>query len=74
MHSGFWQKIDTYEEQPDVHFHHDLLAMLETNEPNEAFGWSTMTNFNRLLNDKIRTPQIKVRSNFVCMCMAMLFI
>lgn len=56
---GFWQKIDTYQEQPDVHFEHDLLLLMETSDPDKSFGWSTMSNFNQLLDSRIKTPVIK---------------
>lgn len=58
---GFWQRVDTYEEQPDIHFEHELLILLETADADNTFGWSTFPNFNALLDDKIRTPKIQVR-------------
>lgn len=58
--SGFWQKIDSYEEQPDIHFEHDLIVLLETSDPDETIGWSTMSNFNSFLGgNRVRTPMIK---------------
>ena len=27
---GFWRKVDTYEEQPDIHFLHQLIMIMET--------------------------------------------
>lgn len=56
---GFWQKVDTYLEQPDIHFQHELLLIIETDKPDQTIGWSTMENFNNLLNDQIRVPTIK---------------
>eukprot|EP00093_Oithona_nana_P004002 04002.XXX_92781_91733_1 [CDS] Oithona nana genome sequencing. len=57
---GFWQKIDSYEEQPDIHFEHDLIVLLETSDPDETIGWSTMSNFNSFLGgNRVRTPMIK---------------
>ena len=50
---GFWQKVDTYEEQPDVHFEHEIIVLLETADPDQSFGWSTMANFNALLDDRL---------------------
>ena len=59
---GFWQKVDTYEEQPDVHFKHELVVILETDDPGKVIGWSTLNSFNQLLHDQVRVPLIKVRS------------
>ena len=58
---GFWQKIDSYEEQPDIHFEHDLIVLLETSDPDETISWSTMSNLNSFLGggNRIRTPLIK---------------
>ena len=50
---GFWQKVDTYEEQPDVHFEHEIIVLLETADPDQSFGWSTMANFNALLDERL---------------------
>ena len=58
---GFWQKIDTYEEQPDIHFDHELIVQTETSDPDNSFGWSSMPNFNTLLGQRVRTPTIKVK-------------
>ena len=52
---GFWQKIDTYQEQPDIHFEHEMIILLETADPDQSFGWSTMANFNSLLDDRSLT-------------------
>ena len=58
---GFWQKIDSYEEQPDIHFEHDLIVLLETSDPDETISWSRMSNLNSFLGggNRIRTPLIK---------------
>ena len=52
---GFWQKVDTYQEQPDIHFEHEMIILLETADPDQSFGWSTMANFNSLLDDRSLT-------------------
>ena len=57
---GFWQKIDTYDEQPDIHFEHEMVIQLETENPDKTISWSTMKNYNALLEDKIRMPSIQV--------------
>ncbi len=58
---GFWQKIDTYQEQPDVHFQHELVILIEASDPDKSFGWSTMANLNQLLGERLATPSIKSR-------------
>lgn len=58
--TGFWRKIETYEEQPDIHFLHQLILILETDQPDNRIGWSTMQNFNHLIADSARVPTIKV--------------
>ena len=58
---GFWRKVETYEEQPDIHFLHQLILILETDQPDNLITWSTMQNFNHLLGgDSTRIPTIKV--------------
>ena len=59
---GFWRKVDTYEEQPDIHFLHQLILVLETDQPDHRIGWSTLQNFNHLLADSTRVPTVKVIS------------
>lgn len=56
---GFWQKTDTYQEQPDVHFEHELIVLMETADPEKNYGWSTMSNFNQLLDEKVQVPTLK---------------
>ena len=60
---GFWQKIETFEEQPDIHFEHDLIVQLETEDPDKTLSWSTMNNYNSHLENRIRTPTIQVRKS-----------
>ena len=60
---GFWQRIETFEEQPDIHFEHDLVVQLETEDPDKTLSWSTMNNYNSLLENRIRTPTIQVRQS-----------
>jgi Transmembrane protein 231 len=58
---GFWRKVETYEEQPDIHFLHQLILILETDQPDNPITWSTMQNYNHLLGgDSTRIPTIKV--------------
>ena len=62
--SGFWRKVDTYEEQPDIHFLHQLILILETDHVDRRIGWSTIQNFNHLLGESARVPTVKVRSSY----------
>ena len=58
---GFWVRTASYREQPEIHFKHELLLFLETENPGRYLGWSTMKNYNQLIGDKVRVPVIKVR-------------
>lgn len=61
--TGFWLKESTYREQPDVRFKHEMLLVVQGNTPDSFLGYSTFQNFNQLLQQKLRIPLIKVRSN-----------
>ena len=37
-----------------------MIIQLETENPDKTLSWSTMKNYNTLLEDKIRTPSIQV--------------
>ncbi|TRY70099.1 hypothetical protein TCAL_05449 [Tigriopus californicus] len=56
---GFWQRVDTYREQPEIHFQHELVLYLETLLPDKSLGWSTFKNYNQLLQDRVRVPFIQ---------------
>ena len=60
LFSGFWQKIDYYREQPEVHFKHELLVLMQTDDPRGSIGWSSYKNYNEFLGDNTRIPLIKV--------------
>jgi len=62
--TGFWRKVDTYEEQPDIHFLHEVLIVLDTNRPDHKIAWSTMKNFNQIMINAARIPTIKVHNVF----------
>ncbi len=55
---GFWLRTATYLEQPEVHFQHELIVLLETEDPTRPLGWSTFENFKVLLMDNVRVPRI----------------
>ena len=52
--------MDYYREQPEVHFKHELLVLMQTDEPKGAVGWSSFKNYNEFLGDNTRIPLIKV--------------
>ena len=37
-----------------------MVIQLETENPDKTISWSTMKNYNALLEDKIRMPSIQV--------------
>lgn len=56
---GFWKKIDSYEEQAEIHFKHELIVLLETQNLDRSIAWSTDKSFNLLMQDQARVPSIK---------------
>ncbi len=65
---GFWQRMDVYREQPEVHFKHEVLVSLEIGgdsgedpqgDPQGTIGWSTYKNYNQILLNHARVPLIK---------------
>ncbi|XP_033112048.1 transmembrane protein 231-like, partial [Anneissia japonica] len=56
---GFWIKEAIYREQPEVHFKHELLLILETSTSYVA--WSTYENFNQLEQSQLVVPVVKTR-------------
>lgn len=60
---GIWLKSDSYIEQPDVNFKHDMLLMVELLKPNQGktLVWSTFPKFQAVLEgSSVRAPQISV--------------
>eukprot|EP00050_Salpingoeca_kvevrii_P023010 m.136558 g.136558 ORF g.136558 m.136558 type:complete len:451 (-) comp9903_c1_seq1:22-1374(-) len=55
---GFWLREDTYTEQPEVRFKHQLLLQLQTST-GATLAWSTFPYLNRLLLSSLRIPVIK---------------
>jgi hypothetical protein len=53
--------VDTYREQPDVHFSHQLLVQAETDADDVPVAWATFNGFNQMLGANVRVPVIKVR-------------
>ncbi|KAF4085688.1 hypothetical protein AMELA_G00097560 [Ameiurus melas] len=60
---GFWQKQSSYEEQPVIQFQYEMLMMGVTSVSGDYVAWSTFSNFNTLLGDKLRIPTVSVRES-----------
>ncbi len=60
--SGFWQRLDSFSEQPDVKFKYQLLVIIDTSTSGDYVTWSTYQNFNQLQMDRLRVPLLKVVS------------
>lgn len=59
LYSGFWLRVDTYEEQPDVKFKHEVLAVMYLKSGGYV-TWSTYKNYNNLQMDYFRILLLKV--------------
>ena len=60
FHTGFWLKEASYKEQPEIHFKHQFLVVLQGLTSDSFVAYSTFQNFNNLVNDKLRIPVTKV--------------
>ncbi|XP_014674883.1 PREDICTED: transmembrane protein 231-like [Priapulus caudatus] len=60
---GFWLKLSSYVEQPDIRFKYQLLVILDTAD--DYLAWSTFQNFNSLQQSHIRIPLVKSREEDV---------
>lgn len=60
---GFWKKIEFYQEQPIVHFKHQVIVFIQLK--NDYVTWSTLKNFNQLHMANVRLPVIKSREEDV---------
>lgn len=60
LHQGFWQRQDVYREQPETHFKHELMVVLETEDPAQPIAWSTYPELNKIMTDSYRAPRVKV--------------
>ena len=61
LYLGFWLMESTYREQGDVHFKHQFILLVRSVSVDSIIGYSTFSNFNILLGDKLRIPTIQVR-------------
>lgn len=62
---GFWKKFNIYREQPDIHFKHKMLLLLETKDPEQLIFWSSFSRLNQLMGKRIRIPTIENREEDV---------
>ena len=60
VYVGFWLKIDTYREQPDIHFKHEYLLIVETNKLEHPVICTTYAYFNQIMKDHNHCTMIKV--------------
>ncbi|XP_046842475.1 transmembrane protein 231-like [Xenia sp. Carnegie-2017] len=56
---GFWLKESSYKEQPEVHFKHEFIVLLQGLTSRSYVAYSTYQKFNNLVNDKLRIPVVK---------------
>jgi len=56
---GFWLKESIYREQPEVTFKHEVLLILQGTST--VVGYSSFSNFNAFLGERLRTVNIKSR-------------
>ncbi|XP_072135904.1 transmembrane protein 231 isoform X2 [Mobula birostris] len=67
---GFWLKVNTYEEQPNVRFQYQVLMIAATSTSGDFVAWSTFDNFNNLQGDHLRVPLVTRMSTFIMQSMA----
>lgn len=65
-YTGLWIIEDDYREQPEVWFKHQLILQLQlrsrtAGEADRQLVWSTFANYNRLYQDSVRMPVVKVQ-------------
>ncbi|XP_037094300.1 transmembrane protein 231-like [Pollicipes pollicipes] len=53
---GFWLKVDAYREQPDIHFKHNVMVIVDTNHPDNYLIWSTFPSLNAMVRENVRAP------------------
>ncbi|ELU17778.1 hypothetical protein CAPTEDRAFT_136151, partial [Capitella teleta] len=63
--SGFWKKIESFSEQPDVNFKYEMLLILDTSLDGDYVTWSTYQNYNQLQMEKLRVPVVKAKESDV---------
>nr|CAD7437698.1 unnamed protein product [Timema bartmani] len=58
---GFWIKSATYQEQPNIHFKHEYLLIVETDRIDSPVLCSTFRAFSKITNGINRCPMVKSR-------------
>ena len=59
--AGFWLKVTSYNEQPNVHFVYETLVVMTTDASTGSYvTWSTLQNYNQLQMDHLRIPTVQV--------------
>ncbi|CAH2324035.1 transmembrane 231 [Pelobates cultripes] len=58
---GFWLKQSTYQEQPNVRFRYEILLIASSSTNGDFVAWSTFPQFNSLVGDRLRMPQVSAR-------------
>jgi len=66
--TGFWLKISSYAEQPNVHFTYEALVVMTTDSTGSYITWSTLQNYNQLEMDHLRIPTVQVFYVCACVC------
>nr|CAD7585842.1 unnamed protein product [Timema genevievae] len=61
---GFWIKSATYQEQPNIHFKHEYLLIVETDRIDSPVLCSTFRAFSKITNGINRCPMVKKMSVF----------
>ena len=54
----------TYEEQPEIHFRHEVVVLARTRE-GDQLGWATAEPINNFLLDNVRIPLVTSREEDV---------
>lgn len=50
---GFWLKEDSFREQPNVQFKHQMMLMFQGSTPGTDYLWTTSSDLNDLAGDKV---------------------
>ena len=57
---GFWLRLATYDEQPEIHFRHELVLLARTSD-GAQLGWATAESVNNFLLENVRVPLVTSR-------------
>ncbi|XP_043199215.1 transmembrane protein 231-like [Amphibalanus amphitrite] len=56
--NGFWLKVATYREQPDINFKHSVITMVDVVNPDGYIIWSTFPTLNAMVARNYRAPVV----------------